>query len=148
MRTFFLLLILLAASLLLQGCSFDRNKTAPELPLSGGIQVSLHTTGGSEALNETLQISDHWQFSSVGRRHGWIRKLEPDEQRQLVKAMQVFDTLEWSHTEEVAPTEAHDHISYTLTARGSGEGPATKKEARELAELLEKFTNAKRVVSR
>ena len=148
MRFFSLSLCFISASITLQSCSSDSKAKAPDLPLSGGIQVSLHTTGGSEGLNEALQISDHWQLSSVGRRHGWIRKLESDEQRQLVKAMQVFDTLKWCHLEDGKDPEAHDKISYTLTARGSGEGHATRKEAEELANLLEKLTNAKRVVSR
>ena len=72
-------------------CIPKKEIAADILPISGGIQLSLHTTGGSAGMNECIQTSDHWQLSSVGRRHGWVRKLESDEQRMLVRAMQSFE---------------------------------------------------------
>ena len=103
--------------------------------MSGGIQLSLHTRGGPDSLNETVQISDHWQLSSVGRRHGWVRKLDPEEQRLLVKLTQSFDRLHLSER-----SEEGDGVSFTLVARGTGEGVASRKEAAALGQLLEKLT--------
>lgn len=96
-------------------------------------------------MNECVQISDHWQLSSVGRRHGWVRKLEPDEQRMLVKAMKNFEFLDW--TEDGSP-EAKHQVSSKLTARGLGEGTASKKDAEALGKLVQKFISAKRIASR
>lgn len=145
MRSQLPILPLLFFPLLFQSCHKEAELATEALPLSGGIQLSLHTTGGSTGMNECIQISDHWQLSSVGRRHGWIRKLEPDEQRMLVRAMQGFETLVWKN--EADPKSPH-HTSSILTAKGSGEGLASKEEAANLDELVQKLINAKRIASR
>lgn len=95
-------------------------------------------------MNESIQISDHWQLSSVGRRHGWVRKLTPDEQRELVKILQKFEFL------NLAFNDSNDRadITYNLVAVGSGSGTASGKEAREVRQLIEKFVNGTRVAAR
>lgn len=135
---------LLLAVFACQSCFNQKKHEEPKLPLSGGIQVSIHTTGGDRGLNDTIQISDHWQLSSVGRSHGWVRKLDPIEQRKLVKALQHFSFL--SHQE--SNTEERDGIAIRIVARGSGERMGAADDAEEITELIGKFIDAnKRVIA-
>ncbi|MDF1811033.1 MAG: hypothetical protein P1V20_02430 [Verrucomicrobiales bacterium] len=145
MRSFLFQIVAVILLCVLPGCAPKEKVPQPDVPLSGGIQLSLHTTGGTTSLNECILISDHWQLTSVGRRHGWVRKLEPDEQRQLVRAMQGFESLVWTQNDD---PEIPGDTSMTLTARGSGEGVASKKDAEALGELVQKFVSARRIASR
>lgn len=126
---------------LLQGCGFREadEPEAPVLPLSGGIQVSLHLSG--KGFNDTIQISDHWQLSSVGRNHGWVRKLDPFEQRDVVKALLGFSFLESTAEEE-------DGVDLSLIARGAGDGEATTEEVDALHRLVRKLVTDSGIAAR
>lgn len=74
-----------------------------------------------------------------------MRKLEPDEQRELVRAMQSFESMVW--TRERDPDVEND-TAMTLTARGSGAGVATREDAEALGKLIKKFISARPIASR
>ncbi len=126
---------LAATACLLVSCSSENEpQSAPltDLPISGGILLSLHSIGGESALNDTIQVSDHWQLSSVGREHGWIRKLDADEQKQIVRAMTKFG----SSIHHVKP-DKKTGVRHTLVAKGFGTGEPEKRDLEVLADLLD-----------
>ena len=123
--------------MLFQGC--NQSTPSAELPIPGGITIAIHESGGKSALNDSIQISDHWQLSSVGRTHGWMRKLSVDEQKELVKQLQNFAVLHSSSEGETTTS---------IIAKGSGEGNGTPEDAAALSRLVKKFIGARRVASR
>lgn len=132
------LLIFFFLILGLQSCKQSESHSV-DLPIAGGIQVAIHESGGQAALNDTIQISDHWQLSSVGRRHGWMRKLDVAEQKELVKALHNFSSLQ---------SFSEDETETMIVAKGTGEGHGTPEDAEALSELIKKFVGAKRIASR
>ena len=101
--------------------------------------MAIHESGGKAGLNDSIQISDHWQLSSVGRTHGWMRKLSVEEQKELVRALHNFALLESSSEGET---------NTSITAKGLGEGFGTTDDAAALTKLVKKFIGARRIASR
>ena len=119
----------------LMGCTTD-GQTNPGkviLPLSHGMLISSHVSGGIAGFNDTVQVSGNWQLIATGRGKNWIRSLDSAEQKQVREILKRFGTLNESRSD--GPDVA-DGMFTSLVARGSGKGVATGVDSKALRELL------------
>ena len=136
MRTTILFVLVGVWSFTLAGCGSEAQTSSHRkvLPLSHGMLVSFHMSGGIAGFNDTVQVSGNWHLIATGRGKNWIRSLSAEEQKQVREILQRFETLNVSHSD--GPNVA-DGMFTSLVARGSGKGTATEEDGKALRELLE-----------
>jgi hypothetical protein len=91
------------------------------------LELNWIKTGGSEGLNESLEVlkdgKTTWEDNKAGKSTSWI--LSKEERRTLLRAARAF--AEGAVQEEYAPREdAADWVSYQLTVRLDGKTRAVK----------------------
>lgn len=126
----------------LAGCNSEGQTSTgrKNLPLSDGILIASHRSGGIAGFNDTVQVSGNWQLIATGRQTNWIRRLSGEEQKQVRDLLQRFETLQTSHSD--GPDIA-DGMYTSLVARGNGSGKAQEKDIKELGALLDDLVAAK-----
>ena len=87
------------------------------LPLSGGIQVAAHVSGGIAGLNDIIQVTDDWNLIVVSDGNSFVRRLDGDEQRAIRDILENFGLLVHGTSDGEAIA---DGMSVSLVARGWG----------------------------